>query len=223
MRQVEFTFTVPDTAYFCALQTVASGAGMLFNGTGAVQNQFYPTAYITMPGGFERTFSLTSAADLSLINFVFVWLDQYGTQYTETIAGPNANTVYTVGINGYKLISVTPASTVASTVSIGTGTTGNSCWFIPNRYAYGIDVGIQITVIAGTLIYTIQNTDYEIMKYGIAPTPSSRIISSTDTNVVAATTSQITNYIAGIDGIRLNLSAGDTNSNLIVSFASGSL
>lgn len=66
-----------------------------------------------------RAVSLTSAANLSAINFTVRGYDVYGVAITETITGPNANTVN--GKKGFKWItSVTPSATSASTVSVGT-------------------------------------------------------------------------------------------------------
>jgi len=66
-----------------------------------------------------RCVSLTSAANLSGLTFTVRGFDVYGYKMTETITGPNANTV-----NGQKawkyIISVTPSATNAGTVSVGT-------------------------------------------------------------------------------------------------------
>ncbi len=70
-------------------------------------------------GACDRAVSLTSGADLHLINFTIRGYDVYGYPLTQTRAGPNANTVDT--LKGFKWISsITPDGTSVSTVSIGT-------------------------------------------------------------------------------------------------------
>lgn len=65
-----------------------------------------------------RAVSLTSAANLSAINFTVRGYDIYGVPMTETRAGPNANTVNTKKAFAW-VASVTPDATSASTVSVG--------------------------------------------------------------------------------------------------------
>ena len=66
-----------------------------------------------------RAVSLTSASNLSAINFTVAGYDAYGYPQTQTLAGPNANTVNTT--KTFKWIaSVKPASTSGSSVSVGT-------------------------------------------------------------------------------------------------------
>ncbi len=66
-----------------------------------------------------RALSLTSGANLSAISFTIKGYDVYGAPMTQTVVGPNINTVNT--LKGFKWVaSITPNGTSASTVSIGT-------------------------------------------------------------------------------------------------------
>lgn len=66
-----------------------------------------------------RAVSLTSTANLSAINVTIVGFDEYGQRMTQTRAGPNNNTVNT--LKAFKsVLSVTPDTTSASTMSVGT-------------------------------------------------------------------------------------------------------
>ncbi len=70
-------------------------------------------------GATGRAVSLTSAANLSAITFTIKGYSVWGSAMTQTIAGPNANTVNTT--KAFKWISsVPPSATSGSTVSIGT-------------------------------------------------------------------------------------------------------
>lgn len=63
--------------------------------------------------------SLTSASNLSAITYTIVGWDFYGNKTTQTLAGPNANTV--TGLKALAaVLSITPNATNASTVSAGT-------------------------------------------------------------------------------------------------------
>lgn len=66
-----------------------------------------------------RAVSLTSAANLSAINFTLVAYDVWGVLFHSTIAGPDANTV-TFPKCAKWVLSITPNTTSASDVSAGT-------------------------------------------------------------------------------------------------------
>lgn len=99
------------TAGICALQTTAGAVPLLMNGANVVNGIW--TADV------RRNVTLTSAANLSAINFTIVgtW---NGVPITRVIAGPNANTVATTATFD-TVISVTPSATVGSNVSVGFG------------------------------------------------------------------------------------------------------
>lgn len=69
-----------------------------------------------------RCVALTSASDLSAINFTLVAYDQYGQRFTNTIAGPNATTVIFPKAAKW-VVSITPAGTSVNTVTAGTSDT----------------------------------------------------------------------------------------------------
>jgi len=69
-----------------------------------------------------RSVSLTSAANLSAINFTITGWDIYGQRMSVIIAGPNANTVNTT--KAFKsILSIASSATVGSNVSAGMGDT----------------------------------------------------------------------------------------------------
>lgn len=217
MRTVVFTWPVCATAFYAALQTTSGAGALLLSGTGATKNEFFPTAAINAPGNFERTVSLTSTGNLSAITFTIVGKDQLGNTVTETLAGPNNNTVYSV--NFYAVVtSISTDAAVATAVSAGTGTTGRSFWFIANKHVTPFNVGIQVSVLAATVNYTIQNTDVDLTIPLTAQPASTQIVNSTDTNVVGATTTQVSNYMFPTAAIRCLINSGNTTGNLIATF-----
>lgn len=65
-----------------------------------------------------RRVTLTSAGNLAAVNYTIRGFDFYGQPMSQTIAGPNANTVATT--KAFKeILSVTPSATNALTASIG--------------------------------------------------------------------------------------------------------
>jgi hypothetical protein len=85
----------------------------------------------------NRGVSLTSASNLSAINFTMVGYDLYGRKTSSTIAGPNANTV-----NFPKcvvsVLSVTASTTSANSVSIGTADLFGFPFLIKNAVYLGV-------------------------------------------------------------------------------------
>jgi len=93
--------------------TLAAGAGVT---TEIVNGE---TRYVL---DVPRTVSLTSGGVLSAGTFTIVGYDVYGQRMTQTLAGPATNTVNT--LKAFKsIVSVTPNTTSATTVSIGIGDT----------------------------------------------------------------------------------------------------
>lgn len=91
-----------------------------------------------------RTVSITSANDLSLVNFTirgFV----YDTPTEEIITGPNADTVFSV--NFYTSISAITADGIAAGVSFGTGYSGYLNYVTLNNHisTFGVTTSVNVT------------------------------------------------------------------------------
>lgn len=139
-----------------------------------------------------------TATDHSAKTVTFVGTDQDGFPLTEIINMPGSNaTVYT---SGYflTLTSATPSSSIgADTMSIGwkntfcTKTLG-LCW-------RGKIAALNVTV-TGTITYTVQQTLSDIQT---STRTSINWLNSDDTNVVSATASKNTNYVAIPNATRL--------------------
>ena len=124
MGRIAFLDIVPLTAgttNLAAAQAPTSGTAMtLAAGTGVTLT--------TAPDGSgvaaykfdaERCVSLTSAANLSAVNFLLTAYDQYGRKFTSLLAGPNVNTVHFPKAALW-VVSIVPQGTSASTASAGT-------------------------------------------------------------------------------------------------------
>lgn len=204
-----YTFIAADTAYVCASQTLGAAGSLTINGTGA-DGMFTPSRVRLTVGspGFERTISLTSAANLSAINFTVTGTDIRGAAITQTIAGPNVNTVYTTSFF-YSVTSVTANAAVGSAVTVGIGTTGRSQWYRMNYQVTPVSIGLGITVTNTDLTWTVVQTTYNVE---LAEPAANSIINNSDTNLVAQTTSRQGNYVVPFGAFRCNIASSTAGS-----------
>lgn len=117
------------------VQTTAGAALLSLNGTNvtaasttAIAAAAAPTANTPMtltstPYAMAAPvlLSLTSASNVSTVSYKIIGRNAQGVLISETLVGPNANTVYSV--NAYKaVLSITPSASNAGTVSAGYST-----------------------------------------------------------------------------------------------------
>lgn len=143
---------VADADGLCLLQSTASGGLMLFNG---VLSTIGTAGPVVLPG-FNRNLTLTSANNNSTRNFIISGF-RNGIFVSETLAGPNANTV--TSVEEYDTItSVVVTGGASNQVSMGTGVSGATNWIksCANTIAYAI--AIQVEVLANTINYDFQVT-----------------------------------------------------------------
>lgn len=117
-RSLSYIFPAGNTTDVCLLQTLAGAGNLTINGNLAnlVNGQ---VSFIQK--GYSRQISLTSANDLSARQFTITGM-QNGITITETITGPNNNTVYSVQV--YDVISSISVNGAVNAVSVGTGWQG---------------------------------------------------------------------------------------------------
>jgi len=115
--------------------------------------------------GISRTVSLSSVDNLSTINFTIT--GTYNSAVvSETRVGPNNNTVYTAQIFD-TVTSISSGATVAASgiisvggngVSIGSGTTGRTRWFLYDYDRASSVFSAQVVVLANNITYSLQAT-----------------------------------------------------------------
>lgn len=140
----------PKVSFYSALAAL-SVSGYVSGATGVG-----PFATIAgEPGdGTGHQVTLASTANLSAINMTLTGTDPEGAVLTETIAGPNNNTV--TSTKYFKTIaSVSAASTLGgNTMNIGWNAVCATPMYITNPYSVG---GPKLTVeVIGTVTYTAQ-------------------------------------------------------------------
>lgn len=117
-RNLQYFWPANNTQGVAALQTLAGAGALILNGTysNAVNNTVN-----FIRNGFVRIVTLTSANNLSAVNFTIIGI-QNGVSIIEVIAGPNNNTVNST--NEFDIITSITTSAAAAAVSSGTGPVG---------------------------------------------------------------------------------------------------
>lgn len=106
-----FSITIPQGSNIdvCQSQSVLTNGFLVLNGV---------TGGDFISNNYSRNLSFTSSNDLSAMFFTIIGL-QNGARVTETVTGPNANTVYST--KNYDSISSIQASAGALDISVGSG------------------------------------------------------------------------------------------------------
>jgi len=126
------------------------------------------TSLVTSAGGngVPQQVTLTSASNVSSVNYTIVGRDRYDNLISEVLAGPNVNTVTSIGVYAV-VISITPSATNAGTVSAGVPQRTPSQWILLNNYAdydqiqiarAALNDKVGVPVIAAEYTYVQANT-----------------------------------------------------------------
>ncbi len=211
---VTYTFAAANTTYIAAAQTRNGAGALTLNGSGVDATSTYllnnPRMKLS-PSGFERTVSITSAGAASTITFTITGKDIRGAALTEAKVGGDATTVYTTAYF-YEVDTVTANGTVATSTSVGIGTTGRSQWYCVDYNQNPVNIGLGITVSGTDLTWTIVQTTYNVQT---AEPAANSIINNADSNLVSQTTSRQGNYVIPFGATRCNISAS-TNGTLVM-------
>lgn len=145
---------VQDLSAVSDLQNVLIPGPLLLNGT--LLNPDIPDQISFIRAKMIRSVSLTSVNDLSLTNFVITGL-QNGGYVSETLSGPNNNTIY--GTKYYDTITSVVASTAAAGIQVGTGDAGFLPLLVVNTNASTINYSASILLpIGSTINYSLFQT-----------------------------------------------------------------
>lgn len=193
--QAVFTWPAANTTAIASVQTLA-GAGSI-----VIDGPLVPLTYnYAVFPGISRTVSLTSANNLSAVNVTITGLYR-GAAQSQTIAGPNANTVYTTSL--FDTVTSVTTDAAVTAMSVGSGTTGQTHWWTYNKHATVCAFAAQV-VVTGTINYSFQTT-LDDVQTNATPTVFTPIVAMT-----AATTNQFAGTIFPtlFSNIIINSSAG---------------
>jgi len=204
MRPVTFSRTLAAAAVgaICASQTTAGAGNLLINGTLA------SAGVATLAA--QQTVGITSAGNDSAVNFTVTGTDDQGRVISQTIAGPNANTVQTT-LNYRTVTQIAVSAAVASAVTVDTLQIGGSQEIPVDRYLGPTDISVGV-IVTGTLNYTVQWTLDDV--FGAAPGPFTWF--SAGANLVGASTTQSGSIGAPVSAIRLLTNSGNGAGKIIV-------
>ena len=175
---------------------------------GSVQVGSFEVA--TFTGSTTRQVTITSAGNDSVNTFVVTGTGSNNEVISETITGPNATTVTTVSY--FRTVnSVTISGNAVGAITVGMTNTAVSPWVRFDDFAPS-NISIQCDV-SGSATYTIQSTlDDPNDPFSPASTSAMTWISTSDTAMVAATTSLQSNFLFAPRYARVILTTTSTGS-----------
>lgn len=146
--------------------------------------------------GLAHQISLTTVTDQSGKTITVVGTDKDGLSLTEAVTGPNNTTTYSTGY--FKTVtSITPSATLgASTLSAGWRAAFVTPTIPMNRYRSEATVRVVVT---GTITYTMRQTLSNIRTR--VDDGAFDFSNSTDTDLVAATATQISTFDKPVTGV----------------------
>jgi len=161
----------------------------------------------TVFGGYNVPVTLTSTGNLSGVTFTITGFqsEPYNPfiPVTETIAGPNNNTVTSVNFYN-RILSISASAAVGTAVSAGTGATAAYSRWLPVDGPGANSNAAVAAFVSGTINYTVQHTFDNIFN----STETINVFNIDDTNLVNATTSQDSNYLFSPRAIRILINSG---------------
>ncbi len=200
-----YVWAVASTTAVAAVQSRTGAGKLLLNGTLAVATN--SGQFIDL-GSVSRTITLTSANNLSLINITITGTLN-GVAVSQTLAGPNANTVTTT--QAFSIITSITTSGTVTAISVGTGTTGFTNWFTFDKHASVANLAIQVDATA-TVSYSLQVT-LDNVQGNNNPLLFTPVVAMT-----AASTDQLANYTAPLQYARIAIISSDATGALTATF-----
>lgn len=140
--------TVSSSKQYMSITQIAISGGA----AGAITVGTYGAATLDV----ARRVLITSGGNDSGITFAITGTNWAGDTISETLAGPNATTAYTV-LDYLTVTSIVPSGAVATTVSIGTNGIASSPWVYFDQFASMGPTSIQVDG-SGTVNWTVQQT-----------------------------------------------------------------
>ena len=162
---------------------------------GDLLNPLAPNSPIIL-GKIARVISITSTGDVSAVNFTIMGTYN-GLSVSQTLAGPNATTVYTTQFFN-TVDSVTFNANVTSATNVGTGNAGVSpvTWGVTNWFTYDFFAPNSALTIQTKVMATVVNYSLEVTLDDVTTTPEASL---TLFNPIAAMTNATTNQIGNIN------------------------
>lgn len=107
-------------ALLAALQTTAGAGDLVLTAGAGVTSVVRPDGVAVLQLDVPRNVTLTSAGDISAVTFTVTGYGIYGEALSETITGPNANTVQG-NVAFYQIVAIAASAAVGTNTSAGMG------------------------------------------------------------------------------------------------------
>ena len=188
--------------------TVVSNVAVSGNSGAGVQVGSFSGA--TFTGATTRQVTITSAGNDSVNTFVVTGTGPNNEVISETITGPNTATVTTTAY--FRTVtSVTISGNAVAAITVGMTNTASSRWVRFDDFAPS-NISLQCSV-SGSATYTVQSTlDDPNDPFNPVLPGAVTWVSTSDTNVVAATTTQQSNFLFAPRYARIILTTTSTGS-----------
>ena len=212
MRRIEINMdlaNVDDDGIF-QNQTLGGAGNFTLNGAGVVSGQW------VTPDLFAKKIGFASTGNISGVNFtVSGYQDKNKTiVISETIAGPNNNTVETTNYF-YSIQSISASGAVGTNTKAGAVDEAIS-QIIPIKRSYSDrserQVGLTF-IVTGTINYTVQQTNDDIQSL------TNRVfnwLDQDDPALISATTSKNGNYFVVPQAMRVKINSYSSGAELLI-------
>jgi hypothetical protein len=153
-----------------------------------------------------RRVLITAAGNESAKTFTITGTNWAGATISEVVTGPNATTAQSV--LDYKTVtSIVISAAAAGAITVGTSGVGGSRWVVFDAFAPSM-ISLQCNV-TGTINYTVQTTLNDPYDPITPVAPASMVwVNSSDAAVVAATTTQQSNFLFSPIYARILINSG---------------
>lgn len=206
MRPVVRTRTLPAgvVGAICASQTPGGAGNLIINGSLA------SGGVVNLGSGTQRQVGITSAGNDSGVNFTITGTDANGQVVSETLAGPNANTVNSV--NSYQTITqISVNGAAAAALTVDTLQQGADQPVPVDTYLNPGNVNVSVTL-TGSVNYTVQYTLDDVQS--MLPTQLNWF--SAPAALVGASSNQAASISTPIRALRLVTNSGAGTAKMTV-------
>jgi len=212
MRRIEINMdlaNVDDDGVF-QNQTLGGAGNFTLNGAEVVSAEW------VTPDLFAKQIGFASTGNISAVNFtIFGYEDRNKTiPISETIAGPNNNTVETTNYF-YSIQSVSASGVVGTNTKAGAVNKAIS-QIIPTKRTYSDrnerQIGLSF-IVTGTIDYTVQQTNDNIQSL---TNRNFNWLDHDDSDLVNATISKNGNYIAIAQAMRVKINSYSSGAELLI-------
>lgn len=158
-----------------------------------------------------RRVAIAATGNLSGITFTVVGTDRSGNPLTATLAGPNNGSVFTA--QDFLTVTRVSVSAAVSAVTVGTNGVASTPWFVGDWHNGKLIIVDTYVDPGSVLTYTVESTPTNLndgalnVDARLLQAQNPIVYPSTDTSVVSASTSQQTNFMNALPGIRATLNS----------------